>query len=58
MSLNMMAWSVTMETRQALNFLLMEVLFVSHAAEVVIRPIPLTTNTSLCNTSKLYVKHV
>lgn len=43
MSVNMM------ETRQALNFLLMEVPFVSHAAEVVIRPIHFTINTSLCN---------
>lgn len=58
MSVNMVVWSVTMETRQVLNFLLMEVSFVSHAAEVVIRPIHFTINTSLCNMSKLYVKHV
>lgn len=58
MSVHMVVWSVTMETRQALNFLLMEVSFVSNAAEVVIRPIPFTINTSLCNSSKLYVKHV
>lgn len=58
MSVNIVAWSVTMETRQSLNFLLMEVSFVSHAAEVVIRAIHFTINTSLCNTSKLYVKHV